>query len=125
MAGKTGPKPAAGEPVLLSGGNPQIAKGYGDEPVQAYITAMPGWKHDVGQRLDALIVETVPEVAKAVKGLGETGEPAAGREDVNPPGSACIRRFDLTVWPHLAVMVAPWTRPLFRPPTVSPACRSG
>lgn len=67
MAGKTGPKPAAGEPVLLSGGNPQIAKGYGDEPVQAYITAMPGWKHDVGQRLDALIVESVPEVAKAVK----------------------------------------------------------
>ena len=58
-------KPAA--PKLLSGGNPQIAKGYGDEPVQAYIAAMPGWKRDVGRRLDALIVRTVPGVRKAVK----------------------------------------------------------
>ncbi len=56
-----------GEPVLLSGGNPQIAKGYGDAPVQAYIAAMPGWKRDVGRRLDALIVRTVPGVQKAVK----------------------------------------------------------
>ena len=54
-------------PVLLSGGNPQIAKGDGDAPVQAYIAAMPGWKRDVGRRLDALIVRTVPEVRKAVK----------------------------------------------------------
>lgn len=54
-------------PRLLSGGNPQIAKGYGDAPVQAYIAAMPGWKRGVGERLDALIVRTVPEVAKAVK----------------------------------------------------------
>jgi hypothetical protein len=53
--------------VLLSGGNPQIAKGYGDAPVQAYIAAMPGWKRDVGRRLDALIVRTVPGVRKAVK----------------------------------------------------------
>jgi hypothetical protein len=53
--------------VLLSGGNPQIAKGYGDEPVQAYLDAMPGWKRDVGRRLDALIVRTVPDVRKAVK----------------------------------------------------------
>jgi hypothetical protein len=53
--------------VLLSGGNPQIAKGYGDEPVQAYITAMPGWKQDVGRRLDAIIVRTIPDVQKAVK----------------------------------------------------------
>jgi hypothetical protein len=52
---------------LLSGGNPQIAKGYGDAPVQAYIAAMPGWKSDVGRRLDALIVRTVPGVRKAVK----------------------------------------------------------
>ena len=51
----------------LSGGNPQIAKGYGDAPVQAYIAAMPGWKSDVGRRLDALIVRTVPGVHKAVK----------------------------------------------------------
>jgi len=53
--------------VLLSGGNPQIAKGEGDAPVQAYIAAMPGWKRDVGRRLDALIVRVVPNVRKAVK----------------------------------------------------------
>lgn len=52
---------------LLSGGNPQITKGYGDAPVQAYIAAMPGWKRALGRRLDALIVQTVPAVRKAVK----------------------------------------------------------
>lgn len=57
----------ASEPVLLSGGNPQIAKGYGNEPVQAYIAAMPGWKKDVGIRLDALIEAVIPGVQKAVK----------------------------------------------------------
>jgi hypothetical protein len=57
--------PAA--PRLLSGGNPQIAKAYGDAPVQAYIAAMPGWKSDVGRRLDELITRTVPNVYKAVK----------------------------------------------------------
>ena len=60
------PKNADGV-VLLSGGNPQNAKGDGDGPVQAYIAAMPGWKSDLGKRLDALIVRTVPEVKKAVK----------------------------------------------------------
>ena len=55
------------QPVLLSGGNPQIAKGYGDEPVQAYIAAMPGWKRGVGERIDAIIVREAPGVAKAVK----------------------------------------------------------
>ncbi len=63
-------KPGASEakPVkLLAGGNPQIAKADGDAPVQAYIAAMPGWKRDVGRRLDALIVRTVPSVRKAVK----------------------------------------------------------
>ena len=55
------------KPVLLSGGNPQIAKGHGDGPVKAYIAAMPGWKSDIGRRLDALIEETVPQVRKAVK----------------------------------------------------------
>ena len=55
------------QPVLLSGGNPQIAKGQGDAPVQAYIAAMPGWKQAVGRRLDALIVQTIPGVHKAVK----------------------------------------------------------
>lgn len=73
MAGK----PAAAEPKLLSGGNPQIAKGYGDEPVQAYIAAMPGWKKDVGRRLDTLIVRAVPDVRKAVK----WNSPFYGMED--------------------------------------------
>jgi hypothetical protein len=54
-------------PRLLSGGNPQIPKGHGDAPVQAYIAAMPGWKHEVGRRLDDLIVRAVPGVRKAVK----------------------------------------------------------
>ena len=59
---------AKAKPVkLLSGGNPQIAKGEGDAPVQAYIAAMPGWKRDIGKRLDALIVRNVPDVRKAVK----------------------------------------------------------
>src|SRR5262245_12762834 len=57
----------ATKPALLSGGNPQIAKAYGDAPVQAYIAAMPGWKREVGRRLDALIGRTVPEVRRAVK----------------------------------------------------------
>jgi hypothetical protein len=71
MTDKTKKKPtarkAAAKPVLLSGGNPQIAKGDGDARVQAYIAAMPGWKRDVGQKLDALIARTVPGVHKAVK----------------------------------------------------------
>ncbi len=53
----------AAKPKLLSGGNPRIAKGDGDAPVQAYIEAMPGWKRDVGRRLDELIVRTVPGAA--------------------------------------------------------------
>lgn len=64
------PKAKAGKdaaPKLLSGGNPQIAKGYGDAPVQTYIAAMPGWKSDLGRRLDAIITRTVPDVRKAVK----------------------------------------------------------
>ncbi len=52
---------------LLSGGNPQIPKGDGDGPVQAYIAAMPDWKSDVGRRLDALIEKNVPNVQKAVR----------------------------------------------------------
>jgi hypothetical protein len=80
MADKTTPRPksaaktkAAGKAAakkdvaLLSGGNPQIAKGYGDEPVQAYIAAMPGWKSAVGKRLDAIVEKAVPGVEKAVK----------------------------------------------------------
>jgi hypothetical protein len=53
--------------VVLSGGNPRIAKADGDAPVQAYIARMPGWKRDLGKRLDALIVRNVPNVRKAVK----------------------------------------------------------
>src|SRR5262245_22527603 len=55
------------KPKLLSGGNPQIAKGYGDAPVRAYIAAMPGWKRAVGRRLDQLITQTFPKVSKAIK----------------------------------------------------------
>jgi hypothetical protein len=67
------------KPALLSGGNPQIAKGDGDAPVQAYIAAMPGWKREVGRRLDALIARTLPGMRKAVKwnspfyGIGDEG----------------------------------------------------
>jgi hypothetical protein len=64
----TTPKPQARKvSKLLAGGNPQIAKADGNGPVQAYIAAMPGWKREVGRRLDALIVRTVPSVRKAVK----------------------------------------------------------
>ena len=69
MAGKS-TKTAEGDGAkvrLLSGGNPQIAKADGDAPVQAYIAAMPGWKSDVGRRLDDLIVRAVPNVRKAVR----------------------------------------------------------
>ena len=79
MAGKTKKRSAkatksstrksarAAKPTLLAGGNPQIAKAEGDTPVQAYIAALPGWKRDVGRRVDALIARTVPNVRKAVK----------------------------------------------------------
>jgi hypothetical protein len=66
-ASKNKPRAAAAKPTLLAGGNPRIAKADGDAPVQAYIAAMPGWKSDVGRRLDALIAGTVPGVRKAVK----------------------------------------------------------
>ncbi len=65
MDGK--PTKRAAKPKLLSGGNPQIEKGYGDEPVEAYIAAMPDWKRDIGRRLDTLIARAVPGVRKAVK----------------------------------------------------------
>jgi hypothetical protein len=67
---KTAPKSLSrkiAKPTLLAGGNPQIAKARGGAPVQAYIAAMPGWKRDVGRRLDALVVRTVPGVRKAIK----------------------------------------------------------
>ena len=64
---ETAPENVGKKPVLLSGGNPQIPKGDGDAPVQAYIAAMPEWKSGIGRRLDDLIVNTVPEVRKAVR----------------------------------------------------------
>jgi hypothetical protein len=67
VARKAAAERADAKPILLAGGNPQIAKADGDAPVQAYIAAMPGWKRDVGRRLDALIVRTVPDVRKAVR----------------------------------------------------------
>jgi hypothetical protein len=66
-AAKSAKPTTTGRPVLLSGGNPQIPKGEGDAPVQAYLAAMPGWKQGVGRRLDKLIAATVPGVRKAVK----------------------------------------------------------
>src|SRR6266702_4274641 len=77
VAKKAAAKRVATKPTLLAGGNPQIAKAYGDAPVQAYIAAMPGWKSDVGRRLDALIVRTVPGARKAVK----WNSPLYGLED--------------------------------------------
>jgi hypothetical protein len=76
VAKKAAAKRGAAKPVLLAGGNPRIPKADGDAPVQAYIAAMPGWKSDVGRRLDALIVRTVPGVRKAVK----WNSPLYGRE---------------------------------------------
>jgi hypothetical protein len=67
IAKKAAVKRVATKPTLLAGGNPQIAKADGDAPVQAYIAALPGWKNDIGRRLDALIVRTAPAVRKAVK----------------------------------------------------------
>ena len=64
---KSAPKKASAKPKLLSGGNPQIAMGYGDAPVQTYIAAMPEWKRDIGQRIDAIVTKAVPKVKKAVK----------------------------------------------------------
>jgi hypothetical protein len=63
----TKPRKSGAKPKLLAGGNPRIAKADGDAPVQSYIAAMPGWKRDVGRRLDALIVRNAPNVRKAVK----------------------------------------------------------
>ena len=67
VAGKSESAISAAKPKLLSGGNPQIAKAYGDEPVQAYIAAMPGWKSAVGKQVDRIITRNVPRVRKAVK----------------------------------------------------------
>jgi hypothetical protein len=67
VAPKAAAKKATTRPELLSGGNPQIAKGYGDEPVQAYIESMPDWKRAIGRKVDELVTRAVPDVRKAVK----------------------------------------------------------
>lgn len=71
VVGKPGDDDRAGggepEVELLAGGNPRIAKGDGEEPVRAYVAAMPGWKRAVGERLDQLISRAVPDVRKAVR----------------------------------------------------------
>ena len=67
VAKKTVPKRVVAKPTLLAGGNPQIAKADGAAPVQAYIAAMPGWKRNIGRRIDALIVRNVPDARKAVR----------------------------------------------------------
>src|SRR5690625_5611086 len=64
-------------PRLLSGGNPQIPKGEDNGPVRDYIAAMPGWKQDIGKRLDDMIVSIVPDVHKGVK----WNQPLYGRKD--------------------------------------------
>lgn len=74
---KNADRSSASRPKLLSGGNPQIPKGEGDQPVQAYIAAMPDWKRPLGEQLDRLIVSAVPDVQKAVK----WNQPFYGNED--------------------------------------------
>ncbi len=79
MVSKSGGNSSGEGSVLLSGGNPQIPKGDGDAPVQAYIAAMPGWKGDVGRKMDDLVNRAVPGVGKAVRwntpfyGISEQG----------------------------------------------------
>lgn len=75
---KASKKPTATKPKILSGGNPQIAKGEGAAPVKAYIDAVPGWKKDVCKRLDQLITKNVPGVVKAVK----WNTPFYGRKEI-------------------------------------------
>ncbi|MGV3575843.1 MAG: hypothetical protein ACO1O4_12010 [Devosia sp.] len=67
MAERKPLKPNKDGVVLLSGDNPQIAKGFGDEPVSAYLAAVPGWKQGICREVDALVVKTVPGIKKAVK----------------------------------------------------------
>ena len=64
-------------PRLLSGGNPQIPKGYGEEPISAYLDAVPGWKQAVCRRIDTIVSEAVPDVRKAIKWNSPPGESKA------------------------------------------------
>lgn len=89
---------SSSDPVLLTGGNPQIAKGHGDAPVQAYIAAMPGWKRAVGERLDALISTTAPGVRKAIKWNTPLYGAAAGQENTWFLGFNCTMRYVKVAW---------------------------
>ena len=106
VAKKAGSRQVSGQPALLSGGNPQIAKAEGDAPVQAYTAAMPGWKQDVGLRLDALIVRTVPGMRKAVKTRRFTGSRAGAGS------SACIVSPTTSKWPSSAAHRCDRCRPV-------------
>jgi len=110
---KVAAKPRSAKPTLLSGGNPQIAKGYGDAPVQAYIAAMPGWKRDVGRRLDALIARTVPGVRKAVK----WNSPLYGIEDPGEKEGWFLGVHCFTKYVKVAFFRGAWLRPV--PPGAS------
>jgi hypothetical protein len=92
-AAKPGGGPDGGGPVLLSGDNPQIAKGYGEAPVQAYIAAVPGWKQDVVRRLDALVGEAVPGVRKAVKWNSPLYGAPGGPQDTWFASLHCFTRY--------------------------------
>ena len=83
------PMPGKSKPRLLSGGNPQIPKGEGDAPVQAYIKAMPGWKSEAGRRIDKLVERTVPGVEKAVK----WNSPFYGLDSREEPGTSWFLSF--------------------------------
>ena len=83
------PMPGKSKPRLLSGGNPQIPKGEGDAPVQAYIKAMPGWKSEAGRRIDKLVEKTVPGVKKAVK----WNSPFYGLPAEDEPGTSWFLSF--------------------------------
>jgi len=77
------------KPKLLSSGNPQIPKGNGDEPVQAYIAAMPGWKRDTGQTVDVIVERAFPEVTKAVR----WNTPLYGKDDGWIFSMYCYKRY--------------------------------
>ncbi|MFN7089789.1 MAG: DUF1801 domain-containing protein [Allorhizobium sp.] len=77
------------KPKLLSSGNPQIPKGDGDDPVQAYIAAMPEWKRDIGQKIDAIVERAFPEVTKAVR----WNTPLYGKDDGWIFSMYCYKRY--------------------------------
>jgi len=105
------------EPKLLSGGNPQIAKGYGDAPVQAYIAAMPGWKSDIGRRIDAIVEAVVPGVRKAVK----WNSPLYGSPEAEDTWFLSVHCFDKYV--KVAFFKGAWLDPLPPGPSKQPKVR--